>query len=114
MKNSWRVPAVIALGLASIWSPLSGAQTGQKWPTQDISIVVPYPPGGGTDLTTRAIAEEMGRALKTTISVINQPGAAGSIGTIGVWNKPHNGYTIAANGLLHIINDIQCCPAKVR
>ena len=82
-KISWRIPAVIVLGLASIWSPLSSAQTGQKWPTQDISIVVPYPPGGGTDLTTRAIAEEMGRALKTTISVINQPGAAG-LGNTGV------------------------------
>ncbi|MBS1227095.1 MAG: hypothetical protein H6R17_372 [Proteobacteria bacterium] len=98
-KISWRIPAVTVLALATLWSPMSSAQT-PKWPTQDISIVVPYPPGGGTDLTTRAIAEEMGRALKTTISVINQPGAAGSIGTLGVWNKPHNGYTIAANGLL--------------
>ena len=55
---------------------------------------------GGTDLTTRALAEEMGKALKANVSVLNQPGASGSIGTIAVWNKPHNGYTIAANGLL--------------
>ncbi len=99
-KINWRIPTAIALGLVSIWPLSSSAQTPPKWPTQDISIVVPYPPGGGTDLTTRALAEEMGKALKTTISVINQPGAAGSIGTLGVWNKPHNGYTIAANGLL--------------
>jgi len=55
-KIGWRVPAVIVLSLASIWPPMSSAQTPPKWPTQDISIVVPYPPGGGTDLTTRALA----------------------------------------------------------
>ena len=56
-KISWRIPAVIVLGLAAIWSPLSSAQTAQKWPTQDISIVVPYPPGGGTDVLTRNIGQ---------------------------------------------------------
>lgn len=99
-KINWRIPSAIILGLASLWPVSGSAQTPPKWPAQDISIVVPYPPGGGTDLTTRALAEEMGKALKTTISVINQPGASGSVGTVAVWNKPHNGYTIAANGIL--------------
>ena len=99
-KIIWSIPAASVLGLAFLWPQLSSAQAPAKWPTQDISIVVPYPPGGGTDLTTRALAEEMGRALKASVSVLNQPGASGSIGTIAVWNKPHNGYTIAANGLL--------------
>ena len=99
-KTSWRIPTVIALGIASLLPQMSSAQAPAKWPTQDISIVVPYPPGGGTDLTTRALAEEMGKALKTNISVINQPGASGSVGTLAVWNKPHNGYTISANGIL--------------
>lgn len=99
-KIIWSIPAASVLGLACLWPQLSMAQAPAKWPTQDISIVVPYPPGGGTDLTTRALAEEMGKALKTNVSVINQPGASGSIGTIAVWNKPHNGYTISANGLL--------------
>ena len=78
-KTSWRIPTVIALGIASLLPQMSSAQAPAKWPTQDISIVVPYPPGGGTDLTTRALAEEMGKALKTNISVINQPGASGSV-----------------------------------
>jgi tripartite-type tricarboxylate transporter receptor subunit TctC len=100
MSKKISIPALSILGLALLLPLAGSAQAQAKWPTQDISVVVPYPPGGGTDLTTRALAEEMGRALKTTISVINQPGASGSIGTIAVWNKPHNGYTIAANGLL--------------
>ena len=62
-KTSWRIPTVIALGIASLLPQMSSAQAPAKWPTQDISIVVPYPPGGGTDLTTRALAEEMGKAL---------------------------------------------------
>lgn len=92
--------ALSLIGLAALLPLTAGAQTPAKWPTQDISVVVPYPPGGGTDLTTRALAEEMGKALKANISVINQPGASGSVGTLAVWNKPHNGYTIAANGIL--------------
>ena len=97
-KTVLSIPVLGLMGLALL-SPQVGAQ-GAKWPTQDISIVVVQPPGGGTDLTSRTIAEEMGKALNKKITVINQPGASGSVGTIGVWNKPHNGYTIAANGIL--------------
>ena len=67
-QRNWRIPATIALGLTAFLPQVCGAQA--TWPTQDISIVVPYPPGGGTDLTTRALAEEMGKALKANVSVL--------------------------------------------
>ncbi|MHC1760192.1 MAG: tripartite tricarboxylate transporter substrate binding protein [Negativicutes bacterium] len=100
-KTIWILAAVVIIGFAFLWPQLGPKKEEvKKWPTQDISIVVPYPPGGGTDLTTRAIADEMAKALKANVSVVNMPGASGSVGTIAVWNKPHDGYTIAANGLL--------------
>ena len=100
-KMLWIIAAVVIIGLAFVWPQLNQKKEEvKKWPMQDISIVVPYPPGGGTDLTTRAIADEMAKALKANVSVVNMPGASGSVGTIAVWNKPHDGYTIAANGLL--------------
>ena len=100
-KMLWVIAAVVIIGLAFVWPQLNQKKEEvKKWPRQDISIVVPYPPGGGTDLTTRAIADEMAKALKANVSVVNMPGASGSVGTIAVWNKPHDGYTIAANGLL--------------
>ena len=100
-KTMWVLAAVVIIGVAFLWPQLNQKKEEvKKWPTQDISIVVPYPPGGGTDLTTRALADEMAKALKINVSVVNMPGASGSVGTIAVWNKPHDGYTIAANGLL--------------
>ena len=100
-KMMWVLAAIVVIGLAFLWPQFNQKKEEvKKWPTQDISIVVPYPPGGGTDLTTRAIADEMAKALKINVSVVNMPGASGSVGTIAVWNKPHDGYTIAANGLL--------------
>jgi len=99
-KITWVIAAIVIIGFAFVWPMLSKKEADKIWPKQDIAIVVPYPPGGGTDLTTRALADEMAKALKANISVLNQPGASGSVGTIDVWNKPHDGYTIAANGLL--------------
>jgi len=101
-KTIWIVAAVVIVAAAVVW-PMLGKHSAvevKKWPTQDISVIVPYPPGGGTDLTVRTLAEEMAKELKVTMTVVNQPGASGSVGTIGVWNKPHDGYTIAANGML--------------
>ena len=100
-KTLWIVAAVVVAALAFMWPQFNQkAPEVKKWPTQDITVVVPYPPGGGTDLTVRALADEMSKALKVNVSVVNMPGASGSVGTINVWNKPHDGYTIAANGFL--------------
>ena len=74
------------------------------WPERDISIVVPYPAGGSTDLTARAVANEMASILKVSMPVNNKPGASGSVGTVEVWNKPHDGYTILANGMMAFSN----------
>ena len=57
-----------------------------KWPTKDITVVVPWNPGGGTDLTVRALTTEMSKILGVNIAVVNTPGANGSVGTKSVWN----------------------------
>lgn len=96
------VAAVAIIGLAVGWPKISpmfkGAQA--QFPSKDITLIVPYAPGGGTDLTTRAVANEMSKALGKNISVVNTPGASGSVGTINVWNAPHDGYTIMGNGFM--------------
>lgn len=100
-KMLWIIVAVVILGLAVFWPSLNKSTTSEtKWPTQDITMIVPYPPGGGTDLTVRALADEMAKELKVSITVVNSPGASGSVGTIAAWNKPHDGYTIVGNGML--------------
>ena len=71
-----------------------------KWPTKDITVVVPWNPGGGTDLTVRALTTEMSKTLGVNIAVVNTPGANGSVGTKSVWNAKHDGYTILGAGLM--------------
>lgn len=70
------------------------------WPERDISITVPYAAGGSTDLNARTLASVMSEVLKVNLPVTNKPGASGSVGTVDVWNKPHDGYNILANGML--------------
>lgn len=70
----------------------------QEWkPTRPITLVVPWDPGGSTDLTARLMAGPMSEVLGVDIVVVNQPGAAGAIGTMNVLNAPRDGYTWGSN-----------------
>ncbi len=66
----------------------------QQWPTKPIRLVVPYPPGGGTDVVARLIAEPLTQALNQSVFIDNKGGANGIIGCNFVANAPADGYTI--------------------
>ena len=80
--------ALLATGFAA---PLTQAQA---WPSKPIRIVVPYTPGGSSDIIARAISGPLAEALKTTVVVENRPGANGNTGTDSVAKSPGDGYTI--------------------
>jgi tripartite-type tricarboxylate transporter receptor subunit TctC len=63
------------------------------WPTKPLRIVVPYPPGGSSDIIARAIAQPLSEALKQTVVVENKPGANGNTGTDFV-AKANDGHTL--------------------
>lgn len=87
-----RTGLALALGLG-----LAAVSQAQQWkPTKPINLVVPWAAGGSTDQVTRVTAAELEKVLGQKIVVVNQPGASGSIGTKGVWDAPHDGYTWAA------------------
>ena len=75
---------------------LAGPAAAQWKPSKPINIIVPWAAGGATDQVTRVAAGELEEALGAKIVVINQPGAAGSIGTINALNAPRDGYTWTA------------------
>jgi tripartite-type tricarboxylate transporter receptor subunit TctC len=86
--------------LVGIFITSALAQGDYPWkPTQPITIVVPWAAGGSTDQMTRIVAKELEDALGTSVVVVNQPGASGSIGTSNVWNAPRDGYTWAAGAV---------------
>ena len=68
-----------------------------QWkPSKPINIIVPWAAGGATDQVTRVAASELEEALGAKIVIINQPGGAGSIGTMNAMNAPRDGYTWTA------------------
>ena len=73
------------------------AAEAQNWkPTKPITIIVPWPAGGATDQVTRLTAKELEPALGSTVVVVNQPGASGSICKKSVADGPKDGYTWTA------------------
>jgi tripartite-type tricarboxylate transporter receptor subunit TctC len=82
----------------------SFAQTAATFPNQAIRMVVPYPPGGPTDITARVVAAEMMKTLGQNVVIDNRPGASGMIGSEMVTKSAPDGYTLLANASIHVIN----------
>jgi len=72
----------------------SGQACAQAWPTHALKLIVPFPPGGGTDLTARSVATKLAEALGQPVVVENRGGAGGTIGSDVVAKAAPDGYTI--------------------
>ena len=88
--------AAIAIGLGLAIG--LGAQA-QAWPEKTVTIVLPFPPGGATDMLGRALAAKMQENLGRTFIVDNRPGATGTIGAGQVKRAPPDGYTLLVASL---------------
>jgi tripartite-type tricarboxylate transporter receptor subunit TctC len=80
--------------LALAASTLTSAAFAQAWPSKPIRIVVPFPPGGGTDTIARETAQRVATANGWTIVIDNKPGAGGNLGVDAVAKAPADGYTL--------------------
>ncbi len=69
-------------------------ETAAQYPKQSIEIVVPFPPGGNTDLIARIVADRLQAAFKSPVVVVNKPGAGTNIGAAFVANSNPDGYTM--------------------
>jgi tripartite-type tricarboxylate transporter receptor subunit TctC len=87
---------------ALLW--IAGAALAQPYPDKPVRFVVPYPPGGGTDVIARIVQERFQAALGQPIVIENRGGAAGSLGTDVVAKSPPDGYTVLFTLSSHTIN----------
>jgi tripartite-type tricarboxylate transporter receptor subunit TctC len=83
------IARLIALALFCLTVPASAA-----YPERPIRLVVPFGPGGGTDILARVVADRLGRALGESVVVENKPGAGGTIGSDFVAKSKPDGYTL--------------------
>jgi len=86
--------ALLGLGAAALATAPVLRAWGQDFPSRPISMVVPFPPGGGFDTIARPFAERLGKRLGQAVIVDNRPGSGGNMGTDAVARAPADGYTL--------------------
>lgn len=94
-----------ACGMLSALSfPVLAAE--KPYPARPVRLIVPYPPGGGSDITGRAIGQKLNEYLGQTFVIDNRPGATGLIGTMIAARAPADGYTLILADAPHTINSL--------
>jgi tripartite-type tricarboxylate transporter receptor subunit TctC len=90
MKQLIRAAGAAALAIAAIVPTTASA----AYPDKPVTVVVPFPPGGSTDMVARTLSTKLAASLGQPFVVENQPGATGAIGAARVKRAPADGYTI--------------------
>jgi tripartite-type tricarboxylate transporter receptor subunit TctC len=91
-RNALKLIAISCLFTTNLIATQAVSQT--AWPTKPVKIIVPFAPGGTTDLLARAMAPELSKAFGQTFIVENKAGAGGNVGADAVAKAPADGYTL--------------------
>jgi len=94
------VASLAALAACAAFGPVT-AQT--AWPEKPVTLVVPFPAGGGTDAFARPLSAELGRILGKSIIIDNKGGAGGTLGAAAAARAPGDGYTFFVGAVHHAI-----------
>jgi len=90
--------------LAAAMTVVPAQAAAQTYPTKPVRLMVPFVPGGNTDIIARVVAPEMSKALGQQLVIENRGGAGSTIGTEVVAKSPPDGYTLLLVSAAHVIN----------
>ena len=113
MKTVLKTLTALTLGLAA-----AGGALAQAWPAKPVTLLVPFPPGGSTDMIARTLAPKLQEKLGGTFIVTNQAGAGGTVGAGAAKRAAPDGYTIFVSSLgpfvigPHLVKNITYDPLK--
>ena len=97
--SMWRLLVAGALLTSSL------AAQAQSWPSKPVRIIVPFPPGGTTDIVARSLGAELQKMWQQPVVIENRAGAGGNVGADAVAKSPNDGYTLLMGTVgTHAIN----------
>jgi tripartite-type tricarboxylate transporter receptor subunit TctC len=96
----------LPLWLGALAMAVATTVAAQEWPTKSVRFIVPYPPGGGTDIIARIVQDRLSKALGQPIIIENRGGAGGVLGTEAVAKSAPDGYTFLFTLSSHSINPL--------
>ena len=85
---------ILVASLLCLWAGAAFGQAPDKYPSKPVKIIVPYAPGGATDIVGRILADQLGKSLGQSFYVENKPGAFGIIALEDMVHSPADGYTL--------------------
>jgi tripartite-type tricarboxylate transporter receptor subunit TctC len=96
MNKKYGFAMCIGLMLMSVCVFGVTAVSAQDYPKGPVQLVLPFSPGGATDIFWRSVGDHFGKALGTTLTLVNKPGGGGIVGMAGVLSAKPDGYTLCA------------------
>ncbi len=103
-KTCLRRVFVTAFGLVMTGLCIAQPVAAQSYPVKPVRIVVPYPPGGVTDILTRIIGQKLTETWRQQVVIDNRAGGSGNIGAEAVVRAPADGYTLLSASTVHTVN----------
>ena len=110
--RTWHLKAAAAclLGLCVTLAPVT-TRASSEFPAKPLRVIVPFPPGGGSDFVMRALSPQLSEQLGQQVLIDNRPGAQGVIGTQMLARSSNDGYTLAVVDAATVIMPILLSPA---
>jgi len=94
---------IIFAVIAALFAAAAGPIHAQAWPNKPITLVVPFPPGGGTDAFARPLSVQLAKQLGRSVIIDNRGGAGGTVGASIAAKQPPDGYTFFIGAVHHAI-----------